>query len=68
MKVFESTDRVYRCDECGSLSTWTDEHRWYGSLKQLDDGRKLHIVCSPKCQRASAAAGRVNDPGFRDVA
>lgn len=59
---------LWTCNECGSVSEWTDAHRWYGSLKQLDDGRKVHVVCSPKCQAASMRKGRINDPGFREVA
>lgn len=56
----------WTCNECGSVSAWTPQHRWFGSLKQYDEGRKLHIVCSAKCRRKAEARGLVNDPQVKD--
>lgn len=51
--------QIWHCDGCGRTSLWTDEHEWYGSYKEVDDGdwSKVIVTCSAECKQATAKAG-----------
>ena len=42
---------VYTCSVCGKVSIWGDSWSWYGSYKELDDGKPIITVCSEKCKK-----------------
>ena len=36
---------LHACCVCGRLAPWTDNWRWYGSYKQIDDGDAVMKFC-----------------------
>lgn len=45
--------RVYECANCGRWSRWTEDHRWYGSYRDLDNRgvAGIEVSCSDECRR-----------------
>lgn len=48
------TDRdgraLHCCCVCGKLETWTGDWSWYGSYRDVDDGKPLAKFCSASCK------------------
>lgn len=44
--------KLWTCSVCGHVGEWTGEWRWYGSMRDMDDGRwdRITVVCSPECR------------------
>ncbi len=42
--------RRHQCSVCHVESVWDQEWTWYGSWKDLDDGKKIVKTCSKKCR------------------
>lgn len=42
---------IYRCSTCASAFTWDALCRWYGSIRDNENGnyRKLKFYCSQAC-------------------
>jgi hypothetical protein len=45
---------LYECDICGKQGDWDKNWSWYGSYKDMDDGKKVFCLCSQKCQNKFA--------------
>lgn len=51
----------HTCDVCGITATWSDEWRWFGSLKSLEDCGHVIKVCSRICRDTPLAADLIAD-------
>lgn len=51
-RLSEPGRRLYKCAVCGYVGYWSEGWRWWGSLKDEDEGRDVPCYC-PKCQRPS---------------
>jgi len=51
LKLFDDTPQpgesltgvIHTCDLCGHRGRWSDRWRWFGSLRNLDDGCVLKV-------------------------
>lgn len=50
LMVGEQGKRLYRCRDCGAVDHWKEGWRWFGSIKDLDDGVDVPCFC-PKCAK-----------------
>lgn len=62
---------LWKCAVCQSISEWTDEHQWYGSLLDIDGGgptriggprkaaRPIVVTCSDLCRDRAMQIGIV---------
>ena len=44
-----SNRQVHTCSICGKTGFWDDNWRWYGSWKEIDDGKNPIKICSKEC-------------------
>jgi hypothetical protein len=66
MKIVSATVRMHTCDECHRREEWTDSWRWFGSIKDLDNGTTKKF-CSESCavawtERTGAEADDMSTP------
>ena len=47
---------IYRCDGCGAADVWRPGWSWYGSYRDLDDGRNVPTYC-PQCTAKQPQGG-----------
>lgn len=50
-------ERYHTCSVCRKMGKWTASWSWYGSYKDLDDGKPIIKVCSEKCRKAAGIIG-----------
>lgn len=43
--------RRHYCVMCGRVGPWSKRWRWYGSIRNFDDGAGVFKLCSPWCQQ-----------------
>lgn len=43
--------RMHTCCVCGKTSEWNLSWSWFGSEKELEDGKPVFKVCSDRCKR-----------------
>jgi len=43
------TKGIHTCTTCGHSGPWTKNWRWWGSYKDIDDGRAVEKFCSKHC-------------------
>lgn len=43
--------QLWRCWACDSLSPWTNDHRYYASYREEEDGIPFPVMCSDVCER-----------------
>jgi hypothetical protein len=53
---------TYTCSACGKFSTWGPSWSWYGSYRDLENGKRIIYACSEECmaeaQRSEGRKGR----------
>lgn len=73
----QPTGRVHTCSTCRTVSVWTDGWSWFGSYKEIDDGKPVLKFCSNACAdqmpevaaaRAQAAAEARGDKNAAEMA
>lgn len=50
MSKVSKIKRVHKCSVCGKYGHWGKGWMWYGSYKDLDDGKEVEKTCSDKCR------------------
>lgn len=53
-----SKARLHECCKCGAVGPWDENWSWYGSMKDMDDGKPVRMFCSAAC-RAKGPKGRL---------
>jgi hypothetical protein len=48
--------RLHRCTICGRVGSWGPTWEWWGSAKDLDEGRPVVKICSSACRNGLSAA------------
>ncbi len=47
---------LHRCTICGRVAAWDPSWTWWGSHRDLDEGRPVVKVCSEPCRAGRSAA------------
>lgn len=50
-KPYEVSDAVHCCSVCGTVGLWGPSWQWFGSYKDLDEGKPIVKVCSEACKK-----------------
>jgi len=48
--------RLHKCTVCGRVGKWGPSWSWYGSYRDIDEGRSVVKVCSDECRRQASRA------------
>lgn len=51
--------RLHTCSTCGFTSEWLPGWTWYGSIMQIDNGKRVPKFCSNECRKNAGPMGRV---------
>lgn len=43
--------RLHTCCVCGRIAPWDDNWMWFGTMKQIDDGKPVQKFCSSACRK-----------------
>ena len=49
-KRYEVSDVLHTCSLCGKVERWGETWEWYGSYKDIDDGKPIIKVCGQPCK------------------
>lgn len=51
----------WTCRVCGHYGPWSDDHQWYGKLRDADESRweRLVVTCSETCRDRARQIGLV---------
>ena len=41
---------IHLCSVCDNCGVWDENWSWYGSYRDLEDGRKITKCCSAACR------------------
>jgi hypothetical protein len=47
--------QIHTCTVCGKEDFWSDDWQWFGSYRDLDDGKPIEKFCSERCLERHAA-------------
>ena len=49
-RLFPANKKVHTCSTCGKQDIWGEGWQWYGSWKDIDDGKEITKTCSTECR------------------
>lgn len=53
--VPDDEPHIYTCSMCGKSDRWGPDWSWFGSWKDIDDGKTVVYACSVPCRQHNAA-------------
>ena len=49
-----NSGKLWTCGGCGTVAVWGPSWQWYGSMKDLDDGKPIAVACTDDCIKKAA--------------
>lgn len=59
MREVTAPGRVsHTCSICGKIEPWSESWSWFGSYKELEDGKPILKFCSDVCKQGAIMLGK----------